>query len=84
MNLIKQFPDISEKMRAKIRMEQRVYRVTNAMQPLTYIEDKAVVKYYEGEFKRWHFKLFFIVAASIGGVYFVLLKSSWILNWLAA
>jgi hypothetical protein len=84
MNLIKQFPDISEKMRAKTRMEQRVYRVANAMQPLTYIEDKAVAKYYEGEFRRWHFKLFFIMAASVGGIYFALLKSPWILNWLAA
>jgi hypothetical protein len=84
MNLIKQFPDISEKMRAKTRIDQRIYRTANAVRPLTYMEDKAVVEFYDGEFRKWHFKLFFIVAASIGVIYFTLLKTSSIITWFAA
>jgi len=82
MNLIQQFPDISGKMRARIKTNQN-YRAANAMQPLSYIESQAVVQYYEGEFRRWHLKLLFIIVASFGTLYFAILKSSWILNLIA-
>jgi hypothetical protein len=78
MNLIQQFPDISEKMRCKNRrMGQRIYRTANAVQSVTYSEDRGSrPNHYDGEFRRRHFKLFFIVAASLGTIYFALLKSS--------
>jgi hypothetical protein len=84
MNLIDQFPDVSEKMRANIRMSRKNYASANAIQPLSYSEGEAVSRYYEGEFRRWHFKLLFIVAASVGIVYLALLNGAWIFNLIAA
>ena len=75
MTLIQQFPDISEQLRLKSQMRDRSNRSNNVTQPSGYIEDEAVVQYYEGEFKRWHLKFLFIVAATLGIVCAILLKS---------
>jgi hypothetical protein len=74
MNLIQQFPDISQTLRAKIKINNRSYKAANAQQSSSYIEDKDVVRYYENGFRRWHFKLLFIVAAILGIFYFALLE----------
>jgi hypothetical protein len=84
MNLIQQFPDISQKIRSKIAEGQRNYKTANAKQAMPYSEEEAVSAYYEGEFRRRHFKLFFIVGSILGIIYFALLKGSWILNWITA
>jgi hypothetical protein len=80
MNLIKQFPDITEKMRSKIKVTQKNYKTAYAAQVI-YVEDEAVVKFYEGEFRRWHFKLFFIVGSILAILYFGLLQSASVFNW---
>jgi hypothetical protein len=77
MNLIKQFPDISGRIRAKAK---RANKPVNANRQLPYREDAAVVAYYEGEFRRWHLKLFLIVPACMAIVYFALLNSVGIMN----
>jgi hypothetical protein len=79
MTLIKQFPDISGRIRAKIK---RANKPVNASWPLPYNEDPGVAAYYEGEFRRWHMKLFFIVAACIAISYFAILNGVWIMNYL--
>lgn len=84
MNLIKQFPDITEKMRAKIKVTQKNYKTANAIQPVILIEDEAVVKFYEGKFKRWHFKLFFIIGSILAILYYGLLQSASFFNWITA
>lgn len=84
MNLIQQFPDVSQKIRSKIAEGQRNYKTANAKQSIIYSEEEAVSAHYEGEFRRWHFKLFFIVGSILGTIYFALLKSSWVLNWITA
>lgn len=40
--------------------------------------------YYEGGFQRWHLKLFVIITACMGLIYFTFLKSAWIMNLLSA
>jgi hypothetical protein len=82
MNLVQQFPDISEKMRSKSKMVGRNSRSANAERSLGCVEADAVVQYYEGEFRRWHIKFLFIVAATLGITYFIILKSFWIYNLL--
>jgi hypothetical protein len=83
MNPIEQFPDISEKVRAKIKMSSRNYKAANALFPVSYCESDAVTKYYEGHFKRWHVKLFFILAVCVSLFYFTLLQGARILQWIA-
>lgn len=80
MNLILQFPDISEEMRSKSKKNQRNYKAINANHPLAYSEDEIVSKYFEGEFRRWHIKLFIIIAASLGFLWFTIINISWIYN----
>jgi hypothetical protein len=82
MSLIEQFPDISEKVRAKIKMSGRNYKAANAPFPLSYCESDAVTKYYEGQFKRWHLKLLFTLAVCVSLLYFTLLQSARILHWI--
>jgi hypothetical protein len=82
MNLIQQFPDISEEMRSKNKAGVKIYRSANAKKSLGYTEEEAVVKHYEGEFKKWHIKFLFILSATLGIVSLILLKSFWIYNLL--
>jgi glutaminase len=80
MNLVQQFPDISEKLRSKNEKSYRNFRSANVKQSSGYIEDEAVVQYYEGEFRRCHIKFLSIVVATFAVIYVILLKSSWIYN----
>jgi hypothetical protein len=81
MNLVQQFPDISAKIRSKNSMNgKKKHGTANVKQSLGYIEDKTVAQYYEGEFRRWHIKFLFIVAATLGICYLIVLKSSWVYN----
>ena len=80
MNLVRQFPDISEKMRSKNETGGRSSRSANAKQSRGYWEDDAVVKYYEGQFRRWHLQFLFILAATLGVTYIIILNSFWIYN----
>ena len=80
MNLIQQFPDISAKIRSKTGVVDKKYRSANAKQSSGYIEHESVAQYYEGEFRRWHIKFLFILTASLGIFWVVLLKSFWFYN----
>lgn len=80
MNLVQQFPDISQNLRSKNEKGNRSFRAANAKQSLKYIESESVAQYYEGEFRRWHIKFLFLVAVTCGLIYVVLLKSFWIYN----
>jgi hypothetical protein len=80
MTLIQQFPDISQTIRSKNKTGDRRYRSANAKKSLGYLESDAVARYYEGEFRRWHVKFLFIVAATLGITCVILLGSFWIYN----
>jgi hypothetical protein len=80
MNLVHQFPDISETIRSKNKAGSRSYRSANAKKYPGYSEEQAAVKYYDGEFRKWHIKFLFILSATLGIVSLILLKSFWIYN----
>ena len=80
MNLVQQFPDISEKMRSKDKAGARNYRSENAREYLGDSEEDAVVKHYEAEFRKWHIKFLFILSVTLGIITLILLKSFWIYN----
>jgi hypothetical protein len=80
MTMAQQFPDISETLRLKNRIRDRNVRSASNKQSMGRVADQALTKYYEREFRKWHIKFLFIVAATLGVVYFILLKSFWIYN----
>jgi hypothetical protein len=80
MTLAQQFPDISASIRSRNKTEFSSIRSANAIPPVTYTEAEGVVRYYQGEFNRWHLKLFLIVAGTLGIVYYIILKAFWIYN----
>jgi hypothetical protein len=82
MTLVQQFPDISRKTRSKNENVNKTYRLAGIKRSLAYVEDEAVVRYYEGEFRRWHVKFLLILGGIFGIMYFLLLKSFWIYNLL--
>jgi hypothetical protein len=83
MTLAQQFPDISAVIRLKKETACKNSGSANARLPLSYTEAEAVTRYYEGEFKRWHIKFLFIVAAALGAVYLIMLILFWIYNLIA-
>jgi hypothetical protein len=80
MTLAQQFPDISAALRSKKDAAFKNSGSANARPSLRYTEAEAVTRHYEGEFKRWHFKFLFIIAAALGVVYLIMLMLFWIYN----
>jgi hypothetical protein len=80
MTLVQQFPDISAQIRSKNGTSFRNIRSANVKRSTGYIEDKSVNQYYQGEFRKWHYKFLVIVGAIFGTIYILLLKSFWIYN----
>jgi hypothetical protein len=80
MTLAQQFPDISAVIRSKKEATFKNSGSVNARQSLRYTEAEAVTRYYEGEFKRWHVKFLFIVAAALGAVYLIMFMFFWVYN----
>jgi len=79
MNLVKQFSDISGRIRAKVKFANKP---VHANRPLPYDEDPGVAAYYEGQFRRGHVKVVVTIAAGLAMIYFALLNSKVIMNYL--
>ncbi len=76
MTLANQFPDISINMQveSKLREKRANLAVSDETSP-------ALARYYEKEFRKWHTKLFFIIAGVLTVVYFIILNSYSVLKW---
>lgn len=83
MNLIEQFPDVSLQMRARVKRNRAVNSISNAtVQP--YDIDKALAKYYQGEFRKWHFKLALIVGGILVILFSLILNAPGFFNWIVS
>ena len=76
MNLIEQFPDISEKVRAKSKIKKRksITRINRGAQ--AHYEEKTNAGYPEAALRRWHLKMLFLIAVSVGITYYALMNRS--------
>jgi hypothetical protein len=81
MNLIEQFPDVSDKIRAKRKMKQTKASKRISRPAQVYHEPKSVAGSHEAAFRRWHLKVLLIIAGSIGITYYALLNSPLVINY---
>ena len=79
MNLIHQFPDVSMKMRDKFKLRKKAYLWKDVNTQLTY--DKGMTRFYDNEFRKWHFKLIFIIVLGIASLYFIILNAPGFFQW---
>ena len=76
MDLIQQFPDISMEIRNKLRLSQKVRPGQKLIaQPLLQT-DKMLAAYYDKEFRKWHYKLAFIILFCVAGLYALVINLS--------
>jgi hypothetical protein len=82
MTLIEQFPDVSEKVRAKFKIALRKQRDENAFRELPYDHDKSLVKFYDDEFRKWHIKLLFIILSIVAMIYGLVFNAPGLFKWI--
>jgi|GEM_PF-5331121 len=80
MNLIQQFPNISEQVRAKFKMTQKHRKPENIWSNLPC--DDRQTKFHENEFRKWHIKLVFIIAGTITLLYTFIFNATSIFMWI--
>lgn len=71
MNLIQQFPDISMKMRDKLKSRRRSHQWKIENPEMTFDENLIQTKFYNSEFKKRHIKLVFIIGLTLSSLYFI-------------
>jgi hypothetical protein len=81
MTLIEQFPDVSMLMRDKKKQE-----ANNKASPIKTGYNSMITseqRYYDQEFRNWHYKLLFGIGLILTGLYFLVLNGRTIINWLS-
>lgn len=79
MDLIRQFPDISMRMREEARMK-RSRKEAVSRPTLTYQIEQTRAQKHEREFRKWHLKLFVLIIIVLASFYFIILNSPWMFN----
>lgn len=75
MNLIEQFPDVSEKIRARRNLKKVKASMRITRSAASYHEERTVAESHEAAFRKWHVKVLFIIAGSIAITCYALLNS---------
>jgi hypothetical protein len=82
MTLVEQFPDHTYKIREKLRMTAPNYAVIKAITPVMSESDKTLAKFYDDEFRRWHYKFIFILAGCFISLCTIIASAPGILEWM--
>lgn len=79
MTLVEQFPDISKLTREKNKLNSKC-------KVLLFEGDFDIItpeqKFYDREFRIWHYKVLAVVLLIVTGIYFLVLNGRSIINWL--
>ena len=82
MTLLQQFPDVSNAIREKrkfdLKYNARLFKNIH-YNPITLDQ-----KFYDKQFREWHYKLLLALGLIFTGLYFLILYSPGIINWIAS
>ena len=81
MTLAQQFPDVSMLIREKRKLNLKNHQA-ELFKDLHYNPISADQKYYDQQFKTWHYTLLIYVALLFTGLFYLVLNARVILNWL--
>lgn len=82
MNLIQQFPDVSPLIRNRVKWNQNIRHEKRMSMRHLEDNDPEIVRFYDNEFKKWHYKLTLIIAFGIACLYGVIFTASGIFQWI--
>ena len=68
-------------MNIRAKAKPNLFALT-ANAPIPYDQQNALKEFYDNAFRKWHFKVVFIIASLIGSMYALLLNSRGIFNWM--
>jgi hypothetical protein len=83
MTLAQQFPDVSMLIREKKKLDLK-YNEVELFKNIHYNPMSADQKFYDQEFKTWHYKLLIFLGVLFTGLFFLVLNARVILNWLTS
>jgi hypothetical protein len=83
MTLIEQFPDVSMLIREKKKLNLK-YTAAEFFKDIRYNPISADQKFYDQEFRTWHFKLLIYLGLLFTGLFFLVLNARIILTWIAS
>lgn len=81
MTLAQQFPDVSMLIRDKKKLNLK-YDQVELFKDIHYNPISAEQKFYDQQFKTWHYKLLIYLAFLFASMYYLVLNARVILNWL--
>jgi hypothetical protein len=81
MTLAQQFPDVSMLIREKNKLNLK-YNEALLFKDIHYNPISADQKFYDREFKTWHYKLLIYIALLFTGMFYLVLNARVILSWL--
>jgi hypothetical protein len=82
MTLLQQFPDVSNLIREKKKFDLKYNAVL--FKDIHYNSITSEQKFYEKEFKTWHYKLLLGLGLIFTGLYFFILNARAIVNWVVS
>lgn len=83
MTLIEQFPDVSMLIREKNKLNLK-YSAAKLFKDIHYNSITPEQKFYDNEFRTWHYKLLLYLGLLFTGLFFLVLNARVILNWISA
>jgi hypothetical protein len=81
MTLAQQFPDVSMLIREKRKINFK-YSEADLFKDIHYNPISADQKFYDQEFRTWHYKLLIYIGLLFTGLFFLVFNARTILNWL--
>jgi hypothetical protein len=83
MTLAQQFPDVSMLIREKKKLNLK-YSTAEVLKDINYNPLADDQKFYDQEFRTWHYKLLVSVGVLFTGLFFLIFNARVILNWIAS
>jgi hypothetical protein len=81
MTLAQQFPDVSMLIREKKKLSLK-YNEAELFKDIHYNPISVEQKFYDKEFRNWHYKVLIYLACLFTGLYYLILNARVILSWL--
>jgi hypothetical protein len=83
MTLIEQFPDVSMQIREKRKLDSQ-NKIGDLLKHFEYNPVTYDQKFYDKEFRIWHFKVLAFLGLSCTALFYLLLNGKIIFNWIAS
>ena len=82
--MIHHFPDHTRNAKTNLKISHRRFIAKSTDLELTTDSEKALEKYYDDEFRKWHVKLLFILLGCFTALYVIVAGAPGFFNWITS